>query len=269
MIPNWLCAIRGQVPRKVGVFLGAIPIAALFLVWYLLTRGAVEERIIAPSILPSPAEVWGSVSELLYRRQLMHHILISLERVGLGHLLALVFMLPLGILMGSFGVFRSMFTPLTTASGYIPIATLVPLTMAWLGTDEKQKIVFLAMAFAIYLLPMIVRAVDSVPEIYLKTAYTLGTSKIKTVFRVLIPIAMPDIWHGMRLAFGVGWTYLVLAEVVILTDGLGYLVAFSQRRGPREHIYLVILVIAIIAWIADLIWSYLGILLFPYKEARE
>jgi ABC-type nitrate/sulfonate/bicarbonate transport system permease component len=268
MIPNWLSAIRGQVPRKVAVFLGMIPIAGLLVVWYFLTNGQVEERIIAPSILPSPREVWDSVGELIYRRDLVHHILASLQRVGLSYLLALVCMLPLGILMGSFGVVRSMFTPITTASGYIPIATLVPLTMAWFGTDEKQKIVFLAIAFAIYLLPMIIQAIDSVPEIYLKTSYTLGSTKLETVFHVLIPVAMPDIWHGMRLAFGVGWTYLVLAEVVVFTDGLGFLVAFSQRRGPREHIYLVILVIAIIAWIADLIWSYLGNLLFPYKRSR-
>lgn len=268
MIPNWLSAIRGQVPRKVALLLGAIPIAGMLLLWYWLTAGAVEERTIAPTILPSPEEVWASIGELLYRRELMHHILVSLQRVALGYLLALAVVLPLGILMGSFGIVRSMFTPVTTASGYVPIATLVPLTMAWFGTDEKQKVVFLALAFAIYLLPMIIRAIDSVPDIYLKTSYTLGSSRVQTVFRVLIPVALPDIWHGMRLAFGVGWTYLVLAEVVILSDGLGYLVAFSQRRGPREHIYLVILVIAIIAWVADLIWSHLGNLLFPYKRSR-
>ncbi len=267
MIPNWLSAIRGQVPRRVAFFLGMIPIAGLLVVWYFLTQGPVEERIIAPTILPSPQEVWESVGAL-FRRDLGHHILVSLRRVGLSYLLAVAFMLPLGILMGSFGVIRSMFTPMTTASGYIPIATLVPLTMAWFGIEEKQKIVFLAIAFAIYLLPMIIQAIDSVPEIYLKTSYTLGSTKLETVFHVLIPVALPDIWHGMRLAFGVGWTYLVLAEVVILTDGLGYLVAFSQRRGPREHIYLVILVIAMIAWVADLIWSYLGNLLFPYKRSR-
>ncbi len=85
---------------------------------------------------------------------------------------------------------------------------------------------------------------------------------------MLIPIALPDIWHGMRLAFGVGWTYLVLAEVVVLERGLGSLVAISQRQGPREHIYLVILIITIVAWIADLAWVQVGYLLFPYKRGR-
>lgn len=138
--------------------------------------------------------------------------------------------------------------------------------MSWFGTDELQKVIFLSMAFGIYLMPLVVSAIENVSSVYLRTAATLGATKSQTVFRVLVPIAMPEIWHAMRLAFGVGWTYLVLTEVVVLTDGLGYLVAISQRRGPREHIYLVIVVIALIAWVSDLAWTLLGRWLFPYYE---
>jgi ABC-type nitrate/sulfonate/bicarbonate transport system permease component len=70
----------------------------------------------------------------------------------------------------------------------------------------------------------------------------------------------------MRLAFGVGWTYIVLTEVVVMVDGLGFLIQISFRRGPREHAYLVILVITLIAWIADLAWERFGRLLFPYRR---
>ena len=87
--------------------------------------------------------------------------------------------------------------------------------------------------------------------------------------QMLIPIAMPDVWHAMRLAFGVGWTYIVLAEVVVMVDGLGFLIQNSFRRGPREHIYLVILVITLIAWVADLAWEKLGRALFPYRRYRS
>ena len=72
----------------------------------------------------------------------------------------------------------------------------------------------------------------------------------------------------MRLAFGVGWTYLVLAEVIVLVDGLGYLIEISRRRGPREHIYLTIIVISLISWIADQAWEQLGARLFPYRRSR-
>lgn len=254
--------------------LGAIPILAILGLWWLFTRGAVEERRISPTILPSPAEVAASVPELLATedtegRNLFRHVGLSIRRVGIGYLVALAVALPLGIIMGTFGSARAMFDPVMTASGYIPIATLVPLTMSWFGTGEEQKVMFLAMAFAIYLLPLVVRAVESVPDVFLRTAYTLGTSRLQTVARVLVPIALPDLWHAMRLAFGVGWTYLVLAEVIVLTGGLGNMIEVARRRGPREHIYLAIAVITLIAWIADILWSRLGNILFPYRRSRS
>ncbi len=269
MIPDWLASIRGSVPRKLAIPLGLVPVGLLLLLWILLTAGPVEQRVIGPTILPSPGEVVDSIPRLFRTEpSLAVHIWASLRRVILGYLLALAVVLPLGIFMGAFGVVRSTFTPVTTASGYIPIATLLPLTMAWFGTGEQMKIVFLAMAFAIYLLPVVIQAIDAVPDVYLRTSYTLGAGRGQALWRVLVPIALPDIWHGMRLAFGVGWTYLVLAEVVVQEQGLGSLVAISQRRGPREHIYLVILIITIIAWIADLAWVQAGYLLFPYKRSR-
>src|SRR6058998_3617519 len=173
------------------------------------------------------------------------------------------------ILMGALGSVRSTFEPLVTASGYIPIATLVPLTMSWFGTDELQKVVFLAMAFGIFLLPMVINAIDSVPEVYLRTSYTLGANRRQAILRVLIPIALPDIWHRMRLAFGVGWTYLVLAEVVVKNGGLGDLIDTARRRALSGRVYLVIVVITLIAWVADLGWERAGRLLFPYRRSRS
>jgi len=261
-----LVQIRGRVSSQASIFLGIIPIIGILLLWWFVTAGPVEERRIAPTILPSPVEVVQSIPDLITGRDLPHHIWASIRRVGESFILALVIVLPLGILMGSFGSVSAIFTPVSTASGYIPIATLVPLTMSWFGIDEFQKVMFLAMAFGIYLLPLVVQAIASVPDIYLRTSYTLGASRFDVIRRVLIPIALPDLWHAMRLAFGVGWTYIVLAEVVVMVDGLGFLIQNSFRRGPREHIYLVILVITLIAWAADLVWERLGRFLFPYRR---
>jgi NitT/TauT family transport system permease protein len=269
MLVGSFLKIRGPVPRGLSIVLGALPIAFLLLLWWLFTAGAPEERRIAPTILPSPVEVIQSVPELIHNRDLFHHVWASVRRVGISFLLSLTLVLPLGILMGTFRSVGATFSPVATASGYIPIATLVPLTMSWFGIDELQKIMFLAMAFGIYLLPLVVNAIESVPDIYLRTSYTLGTTRLQVIYRVLIPIALPDLWHAMRLAFGVGWTYIVLAEVVVMVDGLGFLIQNSFRRGPREHIYLVILAITLIAWIADLAWERMGQVLFPYRRSRS
>ncbi len=273
MIPKWFSEIRGQVPRGAAVLLGLIPLLILVLLWWMLTRGIPEERVIGPTILPSPVEVYQSLGDLLTsgdqdNRTLFDHIGLSLRRVFLGFMVALAVVLPIGILMGSFGSARAVFDPIVTASGYIPIATLVPLTMSWFGLEESQKVVFLAMAFGIFLLPMVVKAIDSVPDVYLRTAYCLGAARWQVITHVLVPVALPDIWHSMRLAFGVGWTYLVLAEVVVKTGGLGDMIDTARRRAMSGRVYLVIVIITIIAWIADLLWTRVGMLLFPYRRSR-
>jgi len=224
--------IRGRVGRVSAALLGTIPIVAILLLWWLLTLGAPEERRIAPTILPSPVEVVQSIPELINGRDLPHHVWASIRRVVLSFILSLMVVLPLGILMGAFGSISAIFKPVSTASGYIPIATLVPLTMSWFGIDEFQKIFFLAMAFGIYLLPLVVNAIESVPDIYLRTSYTLGATRLDVIRHVLIPIALPDLWHAMRLAFGVGWTYIVLAEVVVMVDGLDSL---SRTLSAEAH----------------------------------
>jgi ABC-type nitrate/sulfonate/bicarbonate transport system permease component len=151
----------------------------------------------------------------------------------------------------------------------VPLSTLIPLTMSWFGTGEIQKIAFLAMAFFVFLLPQALKAVDHVPDVYLRTAQTLGAGRHHQVFRVLVPVAAPDLWHALRLAFGVGWTYIVLTEALVMTDGLGYLITIAQRRGPREQIYLVIIIITVIAWLVDLGWDRLGRVLFPWRRAER
>jgi NitT/TauT family transport system permease protein len=272
MIPKWFTEIRGQVPSGFSILLGLVPLALLLLLWWQLTRGIPEERAVGPTILPSPTEVVKSLGDLLKStdqddRNLFDHIGLRLRRVSLGFLLGVAVALPIGILMGAYGSARSSLAPVVTASGYIPIATLVPLTMSWFGLDESQKVVFLAMAFSIFLLPMVVRAIDAVPDVYLRTAYTLGATRWHIIRRVLVPVALPDIWHSMRLAFGVGWSYLVLAEVVVKTGGLGDLIDTARRRAMSGRVYLVIVIITVIAWIADLLWERIGALLFPYRRS--
>jgi NitT/TauT family transport system permease protein len=140
--------------------------------------------------------------------------------------------------------------------------------MTWFGTGELQKVMFLALAFTVFLVPATIGAVDAVPDVYLRTASTLGASRATLIFRVLVPVAAPGIWQSMRTAFGVGWTYLVLTEVVVRDGGLGDLIEIANRRGPREHVYLIIILITLIAWIADILWVQLGNLLFPYRRTR-
>jgi ABC-type nitrate/sulfonate/bicarbonate transport system permease component len=248
------------------VILGIIPVVAIIVAWILLTSGAAEERAISPLILPSPLEVLRSFRSLWFEAELSRSIVASAGRVIVGFAAALIVALPVGIAMGSFTRIRALFEPLSIFGSYLPIPALVPLTMSLFGIGEVQKVMFLGLAFLIYLIPTFVKAVDSVQNVYLQTAYTMGVTQAQAVGKVIIPIAAPAIVQGMRLGFGIGWTYIILAEMVAADRGLGQIIIVAQRRGPREHIYLVLLVIVLIAYLADRLWVALARSLFPYQE---
>jgi ABC-type nitrate/sulfonate/bicarbonate transport system permease component len=261
--------IREELPAWKGWLLGLLPVLALIALWMFVTTGAAEERVISPTILPSPAEVVRSFPLLWFDRAVTRNLAVSFTRVVEGFALGVAVSFPLGVLMGAFTKMKAAFTPLTVFGAYLPIPTLVPLTLSLFGTGELQKVMFLALAFSIYLVPMFVAAVDSVDDTYLKTAYTLGATKGQAVSRVLLPISWPDIWQAMRLGFGVGWSYILLAEMVDVGRGLGGIIITSQRRGPREHIYLVLVIIVAVAFLTDKLWAVIGRFLFPYREIKR
>lgn len=261
--------IRGEVSGFQSVLLGTLPLLVILLIWNILTSGPTpENRFISPTILPSPLEVVQSFKQLWFDRELALNAVYSIKRVFLGFVVSILIALPLGILMGSFIRIKSMFNPIAIIGGYLPIPALVPLTLSWFGVGEFQKIMFLAIATFVYLLPLAVKCVEEVDDVYLNTAYTLGASKWQAVTKVLISLSLPEIYQSMRLAFGVGWAYIILAEIVDANKGLGYLILTSQRRGPREHIYLVLIAIVLIAFIFDKLWVWGGKLLFPYREQK-
>jgi NitT/TauT family transport system permease protein len=266
---SWL-RIREEIPLWQVVALGALPILVLLGLWWLVTAGpTAEERLISPTILPSPAEVARSVASLWFERALTRNVFISFSRVVAGFALGVAIAFPLGLAMGAFTKVKAMFNPLSVFGAYLPIPALVPLTLSLFGTGEKQKVTFLALAFGIYLVPLIAGAVDKVDDVYLKTAYTLGARPGQVVAKVLLAISWPDIYQALRLGFGVGWSYIILAEMVVLEGGIGDIIIVSQRRGPREHIYLVLLVIVAIAFLTDKLWAAAGRRLFPYREASR
>jgi NitT/TauT family transport system permease protein len=264
---GWL-RIRESIPLWMQWALGSIPILIVIGLWWAVTAGPTpESRWISPTILPSPLEVVRSFPSLWFDRALTRNLSVSFLRVLSGFAVGVAIAFPLGLAMGSFTKIKAAFHPLGTFSAYLPIPALVPLTMSLFGTGEKQKVAFLAMAFVIYLLPLIVEAVDSVDDVYLKTAYTLGASKLQTVTKVLLGVSWGDIYQSLRLGFGIGWSYIILAEMVDIGRGLGGIIIISQRRGPREHIYLVLLVIVAVAFLTDRLWALIGRRLFPYRES--
>lgn len=250
--------------------LGAGAVAFVVLLWWLATAGgASEHRLISPVILPSPREVIASFPSLLNERALLQSIAATLKRVLIGFGLAIVVGVPLGIVAGSWRVVEASGAPLALFGRNLPVAALIPLTILWFGIDETQKVMFIFVACVPFVYADVVRAIAGVADRYVETAQTLGASPRQIVWKVLVALALPDIYDSLRHLFGMAFGYIMLAELINAQYGLGFLLMTSQRRGLSEHIILILLIIGALAYGIDrvLFWFQRG--LFPHRLLEE
>ena len=256
----------GQMIRRLA---GALTLGIVLLLWWLVTTGlGSEDRLISPVILPSPGEVFTSFPSLFKERALLQSVAATLQRVLVGFGLAAIVGIPLGIIAGSWRVFEAAGAPLALFGRNLPVAALIPLTILWFGIDEAQKVMFIFIACVPFVYSDVVSAIASVPDRYVETAQTLGATPLQIVFKVLVALALPDIYNSLRHLFGLAFGYIMLAELINAKHGLGYLMMMSQRRGQPEHIILILIIIGLLAFGIDrmLLWFQRG--LFPYRQAE-
>lgn len=265
-----LFTLRHEGPPLVRRSAGVLGVGFFVLLWWLLTLGATpESRVISPVLVPSPGEVMRGIPSLFTERALIASIAATLKRVFGGFLLAIVVGVPLGIIAGAYRVLDALTRPMSVFARNVPVAVLIPLTILWFGIDETQKMMFIFIATVPFVFFDSVRAIGAVHDRYVETAQTLGASPRQIVSKVLIALAMPDIFGGLRSLFGLAFGYIMLAELVNAEHGLGYLLMTSQRRGLTEHIFAILILIGLLAYGIDrvLFWFQKG--LFPYRAASE
>jgi ABC-type nitrate/sulfonate/bicarbonate transport system permease component len=265
---RWI-VLRRQIPGWQAGLMGVAGLMACLALWWFVTRGVPEERIISPSKgLSSPAETFESFHSLWFDRALTRNLLTTLRRLALGFGLAALVGVPLGVLCGCFPRMQAFFLPMILFGRNIPVAALIPLTFSLFGIGELQKIIFIFIACVAFVVWDTTRAVQEVGSQYIDTAYTLGAGTWQTIGKVLLPLALPSVFNSLRLIFGLAFGYIMLAEVVKFggeTGGLGDLINISQRRGPREHVLLILLIIPIVALFIDRMFYFIQAELFPYR----
>src|SRR5437867_2645448 len=265
-----LLALRIAPPRNTRRLVGAGAVGFVVLLWWLATTGiGAENRLISPIILPSPAEVVRSFPSLLHERALLASIAATLRRVLVGFGLAALVGVPLGIVAGSWRVVEAAGAPLALFGRNLPVAALIPLTILWFGIDETQKVMFIFIACVPFVYSDAVAAIVNVPDRYVETAQTLGARPAQIVSKVLVALALPDIYNSLRHLFGLAFGYIMLAELINAQHGLGYLLMTSQRRGLSEHVILILLIIGALAYGIDrmLFWFQRG--LFPHRAPED
>jgi NitT/TauT family transport system permease protein len=259
--------VRKSLPRQKELLLTALFVGLVVGTWWFLTRGErFEDRLVNVTILPSPGEMLKAFAPLHLDQALVRNALVSIKRIVLGFGLAVIAAVPLGIYMATFPGIAAFFRSVTLVGSYVPTVVFIPLTIAWFGATEIQKITFLFIVNFVVILPLVIKTVMDVPAAYLDVAVTKGASQWQLVRHVLFPVAKADIWDILRGAYGVGWTWIILAEVwANAENGLGYLLEISYRRGRMDRYFAVVIVIVAIAVGFDQLWRMGSRLLFPYR----
>ena len=226
-----------------GSFVLAITGILLFIVlpWLVAENLGVREVI-----LPSLKSVFKTAYELVASNELLKATLVSLARVILGFVLAVVTAVPLGIFLGRHKVLFIAAEPIIESFRFVVAFAWIPLAILWFGTSETGKIFIIWYAgFFVMLLPAI-SAVRGVNPDLIKAARTLGATDIVLFWKVVLPAIMPELIVAMRVAFGICWVSILAAELVASRSGLGYMLADARELLRTDVIVVGMVAIGVI-----------------------
>nr|WP_250888700.1 ABC transporter permease [Mesorhizobium sp. dw_380] len=243
----------------VAVFVG------LGLAWW----AATGLEWVKPIFLPSPGSVATQVAKLATDGTLWLDLKASMYRISIGFLIASALSIPIGVLIGSFRSWEAAIEPLVDFIRYMPVVAFVPLSILWAGTGDTQKFLIIFIGTFFQQVLMIMDNVKRVPADFIGLGRTLGLPDRKILTRIVVPSALPGIWDTLRISLGWAWTWLVLAELVAATSGLGYRITVSQRYFQTNTIIGYILLLGVLGLITDQVMKALEKVLFRQEGQSQ
>lgn len=259
-------SVLGTVSAKQSTGLGLVGVVLFFSIWEI---GHLLTPELQQKFLPGVIEVVGKIAYLIQEKGFVGDIGKSLYRIYVSFSVACMVAIPLGLLMGCFIKLRVLINPTVGGLRYLPAASFVPLLLVYLGPTDTAKMALLFLGCVFFLIALILDNVLAVPRELIESAQTMGASRRHIVFRVTLPAAAPQIVDSMRNMIAVSWTYLVIAEIVAATDGIG---AVMMRGAKFLHIDIImagILTIGVLGVFTDMLFRFARRLLFPYLYARR
>ena len=264
--------------RKTGGLLGMRPLTpvapatrtalgvaffVLFIaVWAAVTLGG----LVPKTFLASPLQMLASGWKLLTEFGFLHDIGMTMWRVVGGFVIAAAIALPLGILMGAYKPVEAFFEPFVSFARYLPASAFIPLLILWAGIGESQKLAVIFIGSFFQLVLMIAVTVGNTRRDLVEAAYTLGSSDTSLIKRVLIPGAAPEIAETLRMVLGWAWTYVIVAELIGASSGIGHMITDSQALLATDQIIFGIIVIGLIGLASDFAFKALNQKLFPWAQ---
>jgi NitT/TauT family transport system permease protein len=245
------------------IALGILFFMLFFAGWGYATLGG----YVSKTFLADPITMFEEGYNLLIRHGFILDIGITIWRVLGGFTLAALVAVPIGILMGAYKPIEAFLEPFVSFARYLPASAFIPLLILWAGLGELQKllVIFIGSVFQIVL--MVAVAVASVRRDLVEAALTLGARDRGILARVLIPASAPNIAEILRLVLGWAWTYVIVAELIGSSSGIGHMIIDSQALLATGQIIFGIIVIGVIGLISDFLFKWANRLLFPWSLA--
>lgn len=243
--------IRKDIGKSNYIVIAIVSFILAIGIWTVLSVGGFVDS----KFLPDPLKVIKYITKSINDGSLLTNMSISIYRIFMGFIVAVILGVPIGILVGTFKSAEAFIQPLSEFIRYMPVPAFVPLIMIWVGIGEGAKIAVIFIGTLFQLIPMIADNVRSVPDDLISAAYTLGAKRIKVIFKVMIPYALPRMMETLRMMIGWAWTYLVTAELVAANSGLGYSILKAQRFIKTDAIFGGILVIGLLGLITDRLFA--------------
>ena len=257
--------IRKEIGKKKYTYLAIISFLVILAIWSFISYLELVDTI----FLPTPISVVKYVINSIINGVLLANMGISIYRITMGFILAVILGVPVGILVGTFKPFEAVVRPVSEFIRYMPVPAFVPLIMVWVGIGESAKVAVIFIGTFFQLVLMVADDAKSVSDDLIYASYTLGTNTRTAITKVIIPAMLPRLMETLRMMIGWAWTYLVSAELVAASSGLGYSILKAQRFIKTDAIFGGIIVIGILGLVTDRIFAFANKKLFGWAEGGK
>jgi NitT/TauT family transport system permease protein len=250
----------GDAPR---ILLGLSFFVVFVAFWAFATFGG----FVTPTFLADPLTMLRDGWTLLTRFGFTFDIGMTVWRVLGGFVIAAMIAVPLGIMMGAYKPVEAFFEPFVSFARYLPASAFIPLLILWAGIGELQKLLVIFIGSVFQIILMVAVSVGQTRRDLVEAAYTLGSTDRGIVRRVLIPATAPDIAETLRLVLGWAWTYVIVAELIGSSSGIGHMIIESQALLATGQIIFGIIVIGLIGLVSDFLFKAVNRRLFRWRLA--
>lgn len=215
-------------------------------------------RFYSDDFLPGPFTTLSGARKLIENGDLQKDILVSMTRVLKGWGLGVIFAVPVGLCIGHFKKIGMILEPFLNFLRFIPAIGFITLFLMWFGVGEESKVALIFYAVVFPVMINTIAGVRTVDQALVEASQSLGASRIKIFFSVIIPSSVPNIFTGVRLGLSGAIVCIVAAEMLAASEGIGYLIYTSRLYYKTDWIFIGIFTLGVLGFIADRLLQFIG-----------